>query len=125
VVLQRIRRRRLLGDFGKIARMPTDGLPYALFYLSALVAWNTFATSLSQCALSMETNASLISKVYFPVSWRRGNCLQLDPRFRHRWILLNIVRRVGVLALATGRAHTAPAVDSATTALGIGSALAA
>ena len=52
--------------FGKIAKMPTDGLPLSLFYLAALVPWNTFATALSQSALSMETNAQLISKVYFP-----------------------------------------------------------
>jgi len=52
--------------FGKIARMPTDGLPYAVFYIAAIVPWNTFATALSQSALSMETNAHLISKVYFP-----------------------------------------------------------
>ena len=52
--------------FGKIAKMPTDGLPYALFYLAALVPWNTFATALTQSALSMESNAQLISKIYFP-----------------------------------------------------------
>ena len=52
--------------FGKIAKMPTDGLPVPLFYLAALVPWNTFATALSQSALSMESNAQLISKVYFP-----------------------------------------------------------
>ena len=52
--------------FGKIAKMPTDGLPLPLFYLAALVPWNTFATALSQSALSMESNAQLISKVYFP-----------------------------------------------------------
>lgn len=52
--------------FGKIARMPTDGLPYALFYLAALVPWNTFATALSQSAMSLEANAHLISKIYFP-----------------------------------------------------------
>jgi lipopolysaccharide transport system permease protein len=52
--------------FGKVARMPSDGLPYALFYLGALVPWNTFATAVSQSALSMEANAQLISKVYFP-----------------------------------------------------------
>ena len=52
--------------FGKIAKMPTDGLPVPLFYLAALVPWNTFATALSQSALSMESNAHLISKVYFP-----------------------------------------------------------
>jgi len=52
--------------FGKIARMPTGGLPYALFYLGALVPWSTFAAALSQSAQSLETNAQLISKVYFP-----------------------------------------------------------
>jgi lipopolysaccharide transport system permease protein len=52
--------------FGRIARMPTDGLPYILFYLGALVPWNTFATALSQSAQSMESNAHLISKIYFP-----------------------------------------------------------
>jgi len=52
--------------FGKIAKMPTDGLPYAVFYIAAIVPWNTFATALSQSALSMESNAQLISKVYFP-----------------------------------------------------------
>ncbi len=52
--------------FGKIARMPTDGLPYTMFYIAAIVPWNTFATALSQSALSMESNAHLISKVYFP-----------------------------------------------------------
>lgn len=52
--------------FGKIAQMPTDGLPYTVFYIAAIVPWNTFATALSQSALSMESNAHLISKVYFP-----------------------------------------------------------
>lgn len=52
--------------FGKIARMPAEGLPYALFYLAALVPWSTFAAALSQSAQSLETNAQLISKVYFP-----------------------------------------------------------
>lgn len=52
--------------FGKIARMPTDGLPYTMFYIAAIVPWNTFATALSQSALSMESHAHLISKVYFP-----------------------------------------------------------
>ncbi|MBM3861383.1 MAG: ABC transporter permease [Verrucomicrobia bacterium] len=52
--------------FGKIAKMPTDGLPYAIFYIAALVPWNTFAHALSQSAMSMESNAHLISKVYFP-----------------------------------------------------------
>lgn len=52
--------------FGRIARMPTDGLPYTVFYIAAIVPWNTFAHALQQAALSMEANAHLISKVYFP-----------------------------------------------------------
>lgn len=52
--------------FGRIARMPTDGLPYTVFYIAAIVPWNIFAHALQQAALSMEANAHLISKVYFP-----------------------------------------------------------
>ncbi len=52
--------------FGKIARMPTDGLPYILFYLAATVPWSAFARELTGSALSVENNAHLISKVYFP-----------------------------------------------------------
>lgn len=52
--------------FGKIARMPTDGLPYMLFYFAANVSWSAFAREFTGCALSVEGNAYLISKVYFP-----------------------------------------------------------
>ena len=52
--------------FGKIARMPTDGLPYALFYFAATVPWSAFARELNGSALSIEGNAHLISKIYFP-----------------------------------------------------------
>ncbi len=113
--------------FGRIARMPTDGLPYALFYLSALVAWNTFATSVSQCAVSMETNAGLISKVYFPRIIAPGAIVFgsiLD--FAIGWILLNLV------AIWFGYWHwqlvaLTPLLllIQAATALGIGAALAA
>jgi lipopolysaccharide transport system permease protein len=78
--------------FGKIAHMPTDGLPYALFYLGALVPWNTFASTLSQSALSMESNAQLISKVYFPRVVVPGGIVCgsfLD--FAIGWFVLNLV----------------------------------
>jgi lipopolysaccharide transport system permease protein len=78
--------------FGKVARMPSDGLPYALFYLGALVPWTTFATALSQSAQSLEANAQLVSKVYFPrlvvpgaIVW--GSFLD----FCIGWTLLNAV----------------------------------
>src|SRR5262245_13984166 len=50
--------------FGKIAKMPTDGLPYALFYFAANVPWTAFSRELNGSALSIEGNAHLISKVY-------------------------------------------------------------
>lgn len=78
--------------FGKIAQMPTDGLPLPLFYLAALVPWNTFATALSQSSLSMEANAQLISKVYFPRVVVPGGiiCGSLVD-FAIGWTLLNVV----------------------------------
>jgi len=78
--------------FGKVAKMPTDGLPYSLFYLAALVPWNTFASALSQSALSMEANAHLISKVYFPRIVVPGGvvCGSLVD-FAIGWTLLNVV----------------------------------
>jgi lipopolysaccharide transport system permease protein len=78
--------------FGKVARMPSDGLPYSLFYLAALVPWNTFATALSQSALSMESNAHLISKVYFPrIVVPGGVVCGSFVDFAVGWVLLNIV----------------------------------
>lgn len=52
--------------FGKLAGLPSDGIPYPLFTLSALVLWNFFATGLNQAANSLVGNAHLITKVYFP-----------------------------------------------------------
>ncbi|MBI5396621.1 MAG: ABC transporter permease, partial [Verrucomicrobia bacterium] len=52
--------------FGKLAGMPTDGLPVMLFYFAANVPWSTFATAVSQSALSLEVNAGLVTKIYFP-----------------------------------------------------------
>jgi lipopolysaccharide transport system permease protein len=113
--------------FGKIARMPTDGLPYALFYLSALIAWNTFATSLSQCGVSMETNAGLISKVYFPRIIAPGAIVLgslLD--FAIGWALLNIVAAgLGYWHWQLFALTPLLLLIQAATALGIGAALAA
>jgi lipopolysaccharide transport system permease protein len=52
--------------FGRFARMPSDGAPYALFAYAALVPWTFFATSLTQAANSVVGGASLVTKVYFP-----------------------------------------------------------
>ena len=52
--------------FGRLARLPSDGVPYSLFALAALVPWTFFATALTQSSNSLVANAGLISKVYFP-----------------------------------------------------------
>eukprot|EP01031_Cornospumella_fuschlensis_P048439 gene48439-59320_t len=52
--------------FGKIAKIPTEGVPPMLFYLSGLLAWNYFATSLLTTSNTFIVNANLFGKVYFP-----------------------------------------------------------
>jgi lipopolysaccharide transport system permease protein len=52
--------------FGKIAKIPTDGLPPMLFYLSGLLAWNYFAACLSATSNTFTSNAHIFGKVYFP-----------------------------------------------------------
>lgn len=52
--------------FGKLARMPSDNVPYPLFAFAALVPWTFFANGLTQSSNSLVGSANLIKKVYFP-----------------------------------------------------------
>jgi lipopolysaccharide transport system permease protein len=52
--------------FGKFAKMPSDGIPYPIFFYSALLPWNLFAHSLTRGTVSVAGNAHMISKIYFP-----------------------------------------------------------
>ena len=52
--------------FGKLAKVPSDGIPYPIFSYAALLPWNYFAGSLGQAANSLVNSANLIQKVYFP-----------------------------------------------------------
>ncbi|MCA1586062.1 MAG: ABC transporter permease [Acidobacteria bacterium] len=52
--------------FGRLAKMPSDGIPYPLFSYAALVPWTLFANTVNQATLSVQGNAPLIKKVYFP-----------------------------------------------------------
>lgn len=52
--------------FGKLAKMPSDGIPYPIFAYTALVPWTFFANSLTQSSGSLVGNSNLIKKVYFP-----------------------------------------------------------
>lgn len=52
--------------FGRLAKVPSDGLPYPIFAFSALLPWQLFAYALSQSSNSLVADDRLISKVYFP-----------------------------------------------------------
>ncbi len=52
--------------FGRLAGMPSDGLPYPLFSYAGLLVWTFFSQGLSQASASVVSSANLITKVYFP-----------------------------------------------------------
>ena len=52
--------------FGQIARLPTDGLPQILFYLSGTVLWHYFSNCLTGTSNTFVSNAGIFGKVYFP-----------------------------------------------------------
>lgn len=52
--------------FGRLAGVPSDGLPYPVFTYAALLPWQLFAHTLTQSANSVVSNNTLITKVYFP-----------------------------------------------------------
>ncbi len=52
--------------FGRLAKVPSDGLPYPVFAYCALLPWTFFANALTSSAASVLGSANLISKVYFP-----------------------------------------------------------
>ena len=106
--------------FGKLANMPSDGLPYPLFYFGALLPWTYFAATLTTSGNSLVVNANLLTKVYFPrvilptsaafsglVDFAIG-CLLLAPMMMYYgivpgWRLLLWLPLVGLLfALALG-----------------------
>ena len=52
--------------FGKLAHIPSEGLPYPIFYYSALLPWVYFATALQNATSAIVDNQRMITKVYFP-----------------------------------------------------------
>ncbi len=52
--------------FGTLAKLPDEGVPYPILVFAAMLPWQFFANSLSECSNSLISNANLISKVYFP-----------------------------------------------------------
>lgn len=52
--------------FGRVADLPSDGVPYFAFSYAGLIGWNLFSSALSKVSTSLNTNSDLITKIYFP-----------------------------------------------------------
>jgi lipopolysaccharide transport system permease protein len=52
--------------FGRLAKLPSQGLPYPVFYFTALVPWTYFSQALANCTNIVVDNQNVITKVYFP-----------------------------------------------------------
>ena len=52
--------------FGRLAKVPSDGIPYPVFSFCALIPWQLFANALTESSNSLVGNQNLITKVYFP-----------------------------------------------------------
>ena len=52
--------------FGRLAKLPSNGLPYPVFYFAAVVPWAYFSTALQKCTSIIVDNQNVITKVYFP-----------------------------------------------------------
>jgi len=52
--------------FGRMAKIPSDDFPYAIFVFAALLPWTFFANAVSTASLSLVNSANMVSKVYFP-----------------------------------------------------------
>ncbi len=52
--------------FGKVAKLPTDGIPYPVFSVTALLPWGLFTTALNQGSRSLVAHNNMVTKIYFP-----------------------------------------------------------
>ena len=52
--------------FGRLANVPSDGLPYPIFSYTALVPWTFFANGITQASNSLVLSANMVKKIYFP-----------------------------------------------------------
>ena len=52
--------------FGRLAKMPSEGVPYPVLVFAAMLPWQFFSSALSEASVSLVTNANMISKIYFP-----------------------------------------------------------
>ena len=93
--------------FGGIAKIPTDGLPQPLFYLSGICLWQYFSDCLNKTSNTFTANASIFGKVYFPrlivpISTVVSNLL----RFGIQLGLFLVVYAIYQICIIPGQIHT-------------------
>ncbi len=52
--------------FGKVAKLPSDGIPYPIMTFAGILPWQFFSTALNQSSLAVVANAGMVNKIYFP-----------------------------------------------------------
>jgi len=52
--------------FGRVAKLPTEGIPYPVFAFAALLPWGLFVTALNQGSRSLVAHNNMVTKIYFP-----------------------------------------------------------
>jgi lipopolysaccharide transport system permease protein len=113
--------------FGRLAKVPSDGVPYTLFCYTALVPWTFLATAVSSAASCLISNSNLLRKVYFPrlilpVSSVGGVLVDLGIAFV---VLLGLLAVYGVIPSAKAAFVPLLLLLAVTTATGAGLWLAA
>src|ERR1022692_2661621 len=88
--------------FGRLAKLPSDGMPYFLFVFCGLTAWSYFSQALLRASNSLVSNAQLVSKVYFP--------RLLIPLAHTLAVLLDFVVMLVLLFVLMGVYRVAPTV---------------
>lgn len=116
--------------FSRIARIPTNGAPSALFYLCGLLPWNYFAQTFQSTSSSLANNAAMFGKVYFPrlivpISSALSNLVPLAIQFG-LFLAIYGVEKLGPRASSFGLAPSAallPLVFVQVALLGLGTGL--
>jgi len=111
--------------FSKIAKIPTDGVPPMLFYLSGIIVWNYFAPCLTKTSETFIANAAIFGKVYFPrlaipVSVAITNLISFSIQFCLFLVILISYRMGGLQLSLSGHIALIPILLVMMASLGVG-----
>ena len=100
--------------FDHLVKVPTEGVPYPIFALTALVPWTYFVHALTKTTICLVTNTALITRVYFPrLVLPISAVLAVDAHHHHRApsaLSLDRVRCIGVSVAASWTGETIAAL---------------